>query len=148
MATFFSPALAAGTIATIPRRFTCDGQNVSPPLQWSVPAGAATFAIVVSDPDARGFIHWVVAGIPGGVTGLPEGAGDPGAGDGLVQGRNDFGKLGYGGPCPPSGTHRYVFTLYSFIVAPDLSATPTADEVRRAAKGGATSVSFTALYSR
>lgn len=148
MATFSSPALPAGAGATIPRRYTCDGQNVSPPLQWSVPGAATAFAVVVSDPDARGFIHWVVAGIPGSTSSLPEGAGDPNAASGLIQGRNDFGKLGYGGPCPPSGVHRYEFTLYAFAVAPSLSAVPTADEVRRAAKSGATSVSFTARYGR
>ncbi len=120
---------------------------MSPPLEWSVPGAEDTseFAIVVSDPDARDFTHWVVARIPGTETGLDEGAGDPNAGNGLLQGKNSFGSSGWRGPCPPAGTtHHYHFALYSFATAPDLSDEPTADEVRRV--GGAPVAEFEALY--
>jgi Raf kinase inhibitor-like YbhB/YbcL family protein len=120
---------------------------VSPPLEWSVPGADAIseFAVVVSDPDARGFTHWVVARIPGTATGLDEDAGDPNAGNGLLQGKNSFGGVGYRGPCPPAGTtHHYDFALYSFATPPDFSDAPTADEVRRA--GGSPAVGFQALY--
>jgi Raf kinase inhibitor-like YbhB/YbcL family protein len=101
----------------IPPKYTCDGENVSPPLEWAdVPDGAAALTLIVDDPDApRGlFVHWLLFDVPATEHGLTEGIGlaDPDVGGGL-QGRNGFGKLGYGGPCPPSGTHRYYFRLYA-----------------------------------
>jgi Raf kinase inhibitor-like YbhB/YbcL family protein len=107
-----SPAFAEGQ--AIPKRFTCDGANVSPPLAWSgVPAGAKALALIVDDPDAPGglFTHWIVVNLPPETRSLPEGAKALPAGS--SQGINDFGKEGYGGPCPPKGRHRYVFHLYA-----------------------------------
>lgn len=102
--------------------FGCQGANVSPALQWKgVPAGTKSFALTVYDPGAptgSGWWHWVVFNIPASTTALTKGAGDPQAEllpVGAVQSRTDFGKLGYGGPCPPAGDkpHRYQFTLYA-----------------------------------
>ena len=95
---------------SIPREFSCDGANVSPPLAWTgVPAGSAALVLFVDDPDARGFVHWIVLDLiaPGGE--LPKGV-DPSSTP-PQQGTNDFGKRGWGGPCPPSGTHHYQFVL-------------------------------------
>lgn len=115
---------------SIPAEFTCDGANGSPPLEWSkVPPAAKELALICEDPDAPlgTFTHWVVVGLPPTATGLragvPAGAtippssligpvGDPVPAR-IRQGTNDFGKLGYGGPCPPSGTHHYIFRLYA-----------------------------------
>jgi Raf kinase inhibitor-like YbhB/YbcL family protein len=147
-ASFGSPAFTSSRgLLQIPSKYTCDGVEVSPPLEWSVPGaeGISEFAIVVTDPDARGLTHWVVARIPGTATGLDEGAGDPNAGNGLLQGRNSMGGIGYRGPCPPAGTtHHYHFALYGFASAPDLSNAPTADDVRKA--GGAPLVEFDAAF--
>lgn len=148
---FRSPAFeAGGGTHFIPRKFTCDGQDVSPPLDWTgtFPDGtAAEWAIVVDDPDANGFIHWVVAGIPGDVTSLPEGAGTPST-SGYSQGPNSFGTTGYRGPCPPSGrAHHYVFSLYGFASPPGLAAHPSAEQVRKAA-GDRAKATTTAEYSR
>ena len=98
-------------------KYTCDGVDVSPPLEWTdAPHGVRSFALIVDDPDApRGlFVHWVLYGIPSSENALAEGVGveTPSAGGGR-QGRNGFGKVAYGGPCPPSGTHRYFFRLYA-----------------------------------
>jgi Raf kinase inhibitor-like YbhB/YbcL family protein len=126
--TLTSPAFAEG--GDIPSDHTCDGANQPVPLQWSdAPAGTAEFAVIMDDPDARGFVHWVVAGIPADQTSL--GGGSLPAG--VVEGRNDFGRTGYGGPCPPSGSHRYQLTLLALSSSLGLSGTPTADEVRAAA---------------
>lgn len=99
----------------IPERYTCDGADVSPPLAWSgAPDGTVSLVLMVHDPDARAFTHWLAYGIPGAPTGsLPEAVG-PNAPT-PKQGRNDFGKIGYGGPCPPAGTgtHHYVFGLWA-----------------------------------
>ena len=105
--------------------FGCNGGNRSPALKWSnPPAGTKSFAVTVYDPDAptgSGWWHWVVFNIPAGVTSLPAGAGDPGAGKlpkGAVQSLTDFGAPGFGGPCPPKGdrAHRYVFTVHALDV--------------------------------
>ncbi len=102
--------------------FGCSGGNLSPQLSWSgAPAGTESFALTCFDPDAptgSGFWHWVVANIPADVTSLPLGAGDPASGlmpAGAPEVRTDFGKPGYGGPCPPQGAnvHRYIFTLHA-----------------------------------
>jgi Raf kinase inhibitor-like YbhB/YbcL family protein len=102
----------------------CTGQNVSPALEWSgAPAGARSLAVTVYDPDAptgKGWWHWVIYNIPPDVSKLPAGAGDPARSfmPGVMQGITDFGKPGYGGPCPPKGDkpHRYVFTVYALDV--------------------------------
>ena len=113
--TLHSEAFAAG--ANIPIKYTfakgtqCRGENYSPPLIWEgVPAGTQSLAMLVVDPDGKNWKHWVQFNIPADITNLPEAIGGPTVG---VKGRNDFNALGYGGPCPPSGTHRYVFTLYA-----------------------------------
>ena len=105
-----SPAFANGS--TIPKRFTCSGQNVSPPLSFGgVPAKATALALLVQDPDADDFVHWAVFRIPPGTKGFEEGK----VPSGVVQGKNGFGDQRWGGPCPPEGDkpHRYVFALYA-----------------------------------
>jgi len=96
----------------IPPEFTCDGKDVSPQLSWDdAPSGTESFALSVNDPDAPGgeFIHWLVYDIPKDVKSIDRASLPKGA----KQIENDFGRKEYGGPCPPSGTHRYIFTLYS-----------------------------------
>jgi hypothetical protein len=107
----FSPGFLPG--APIPREFTCDGSDISPPLDWNgVASGTASYAIVVEDPDAPGgvFRHWAAWDIGAGNTGIPGGFRQVAP---FRQATNDFGKLGYGGPCPPpgSGLHHYHFVL-------------------------------------
>jgi len=116
--------------AAIPEKYSfnamgCTGQNVSPPLEWkNPPAGTKSFALMVHDPDAptgSGWWHWVVYNIPADATSLPEGAGDAAGAalpKGAIQGNTDFGKPGWGGPCPPpgSGKHHYNFMLYPLKV--------------------------------
>lgn len=99
----------------IPRRFTCDGEDISPHLAWDdVPDGTASFAIIVDDPDAPmgTWVHWLVCDIPADVREIPRGT----LPEGARQVRNDFGQPEYGGPCPPGGTHRYFFRLYALRV--------------------------------
>mgnify|MGYP006267846505 CR=1 FL=1 len=109
------PVLLAGD--EVPTRYTCDGENVSPPLKWTDPPnGTRTFALIVEDPDAPSsvFTHWLVYDIPAERQELPEGVdGHPELPDGGTQGQNDFGETGFGGPCPPTGMHRYVFRLFA-----------------------------------
>lgn len=103
--------------ALIPAKYTCDNIDVSPPLEWSKgPAETKTFALICDDPDAPmgTYVHWVIFNIPGDIKELAENV--PGTDrlkNGARQGKNDFGKTGYGGPCPPGGTHRYYFKLYA-----------------------------------
>jgi Raf kinase inhibitor-like YbhB/YbcL family protein len=127
--TLTSPSFNEG--GQIPVKHTCDGENLSPALAWEgAPQGTVSFALIVDDPDARGFIHWVAFDIRGGSSGsLPEGVRPA---DTPPQGRSDFGQRGYGGPCPPSGTHRYRFTLWALSARLNLSGTPSAAEVRTA----------------
>jgi Raf kinase inhibitor-like YbhB/YbcL family protein len=129
---------------TIPKAHTCDGRGTSPPLAWSgVPEAARSLALIVEDPDAPGgtFTHWVLFDVPPGTKGLGEGIPPEGevrltpAGAAARQGRNDFGKLGYGGPCPPRGTHRYVFLLYALDAPLNLKPGATRDDLLRAMKG-------------
>ncbi len=118
-----SPVFSEGQ--PIPKLFTCDGANASPPLEWSgVPAGAKALALIVDDPDAPSglFTHWIVINLPPETKSLPEGAKALPAGS--EQGTNDFGKVGYGGPCPPKGRHRYFFHLYA-LDARDPEAKPS-----------------------
>ena len=120
--------------ATIPQRFTCDGDDISPALEWSgVPDGTAELALTCEDPDAPGktFVHWVLWGIdPGSVQSLDAGTVPAGS----RQGGNDFGATGYGGPCPPPGhgTHHYHFTLYAVREPISLSEGASIDELRAA----------------
>ncbi len=120
--------------SSIPRAYTCDGANVSPPLAWSgAPDGTAAFLLVVDDPDANGFIHWVVADLAGDSRSVAQGASGHLAP--AVEGRNGFGRIGWGGPCPPSGTHHYRFTLTALKAPLGLSAGMTAAQARAAAQG-------------
>lgn len=113
----------------IPKQYTCDGANVSPPLDWSgVPANAKSLALIVEDPDAPDpaapkttWIHWILYNIPPAVHGLPEDLARHGVPAGALDGLNDWMKTGYGGPCPPIGSHRYFHRLYALsAVLPDL----------------------------
>ena len=120
----------------IPERFTCEGQDISPPLEWSeVPEGSVMLALTCEDPDApRGtFVHWVLWGLEPSKGGLASGEVGPDAG----QGSNDFGRRGYGGPCPPPGhgTHHYHFTLYALRDSISLPDGATIAELRQAMKG-------------
>jgi Raf kinase inhibitor-like YbhB/YbcL family protein len=120
---------------SIPRRYTCDGDDVSPPLAWSgAPGDAAAMAFIVDDPDAGGFVHWVVFDMTASASGSLS-AGWATSPDAPPQGTNAFGRVGYGGPCPPSGTHRYVFRLLALGQALGLSGAPTARQVLDAAAG-------------
>ena len=124
---------------SIPGRYTCNGANLSPQLQWqSAPAGTKSFAIVMDDPDAPSpFTHWLVYNIPPGVRELAEGASHQGAmPHGSVEGRNDFGRPGYGGPCPPRGNpHHYVFRVYALDRLLDLPAGAAGKQVHAAISG-------------
>jgi hypothetical protein len=138
----------------IPARYTCDGAGDSPQLAWSAPpAGTASFALIVTDPDAPGrtFVHWVLYDLPAETRTLPDGLPAQGevAGGGR-QGRNDFGNLGYGGPCPPGHSpHRYVFTLYALDAKLNLPAGATRAQVEAAMKGHTlASGQLVALYNR
>jgi Raf kinase inhibitor-like YbhB/YbcL family protein len=119
----------------IPARFTCDGANVSPDLRWiGVPHGTSALALIVDDPDARGFAHWLVYNIAVTPTGrlaaaVPRSAGTP------RQGINDFGRRGYDGPCPPAGRHRYRFTLFALDHALSIPGRPRIAGLRAALKG-------------
>jgi Raf kinase inhibitor-like YbhB/YbcL family protein len=134
---FGSPAFAEGSM--IPGRHTCDAENVSPPLQWTgMPPGAETLALIVDDPDAPAgtWIHWVVFDLPAAATGLPEGvAAGPTLEGGGAQGITSFHRAGYGGPCPPIGTHRYYFRLYALDASLSLGSDATAADVQAAMKG-------------
>ena len=115
---------------TIPRRYTCDGDGISPPLSWSgVPQGARELALVVEDPDAGRFVHWTVLRIAPTQTRFEEGSAPGGA----LEIDNSFGKHGWGAPCPPKGDdpHRYVFALYASDAPLDLDEQSSPDEVRR-----------------
>jgi Raf kinase inhibitor-like YbhB/YbcL family protein len=132
-----SPAFADG--AVIPMRYTCTGDDVSPPLAWSdTPAGAKSVALIVDDPDApaRTWVHWVAFNLPVTAGGLPEGIKDakqlPSGG---TQGTNSWRRIGYGGPCPPSGTHRYFFKLYALDTTLSLGNNATAKDLQAAMKG-------------
>ena len=127
----------------IPRQYTCDGGDTSPPLAWSgVPAGAKSLVLIVDDPDAPDpaapkmtWVHWVLYSIPATATGLKEGIAPRELPAGTRDGLNDWGRTGYGGPCPPIGRHRYFHKLYALDRAlPDLGRPRKAD-VERAMKG-------------
>jgi Raf kinase inhibitor-like YbhB/YbcL family protein len=118
--------------AAIPKRFTCDGEDASPDLAWTgAPDGTGALVLLVDDPDARGWVHWIVLDMAGTSSGaLARGVGvSP---DAPAQGRNDFGRIGWGGPCPPSGTHHYDFTLYALAEPLNLPGQPDGGAVRKA----------------
>jgi len=129
-----SPMFAHGE--AIPKLYTCDGEDISPPLVWSdAPAGTQSFALICDDPDAPAGVwdHLILFNIPASATGLPEGIAE--RTDGSVYGKNSWRRLDYGGPCPPSGTHRYFFRLYALDTTLDLKAGASKREVERAMQG-------------
>ena len=135
----------------IPRELTCDGANVSPPLAWTgVPAGAAALVLLVDDPDASDFVHWIVLDLPGADGSLPKGV-NPSAAT-PQQGQNGFGNTGWGGPCPPSGTHHYRFTLTALGAPLGLGGHPAGSDVRAALTAAKAKVlgtaTLTATYHR
>jgi Raf kinase inhibitor-like YbhB/YbcL family protein len=132
-----SPAFHDGE--NIPALFTQDGDNISPPLQWSnAPELTASFALVLEDPDAPGgvFTHWVLYNLPNVMRGIDREVPVGGHyGTQALQGINSFGEMGYGGPKPPSGEHRYVFTLYALDLVLDLEEGATKEDLFRAMDG-------------
>ncbi len=132
-----SQAFAAGEM--IPAKYTCDGQDISPPLRWSdPPAGTIEFALISDDPDAPvgTWVHWVMWNIPVSASALDENLPKTASLlNGTKQGTTDFRRIGYGGPCPPSGTHRYFFKLYALDTALDLPASTTKKDLEKAMQG-------------
>ena len=127
----------------IPVHFTCDGQNISPALNWTgLPEGTQSLVLIVDDPDAPDpaapkmiWVHWVLYNIPPAATGLAEGIAEQNLPPGTLQGINDWKRTGYGGPCPPIGTHRYFHKLYALdTVLPDLKH-PTKAALEHAMRG-------------
>ena len=123
----------------IPSDFTCDGVNMSPPIEWSgVPANTGSLAVIVDDPDAPSgnWVHWLVYDLPPDLTQLPSGisAGEKLSIGGL-QGHTDFGKTGYRGPCPPSGEHRYFFKVYALDAMLRLKSGASKQELSQAMQG-------------
>jgi len=133
-----SPSFSYG--GSIPQQFTCEGQDISPALSWTdAPKETKSFVLIVHDPDAphkNGFTHWVLYNIPANASKLPENVPHstsvPGIG---LQGHNDSGKVGYMGPCPPSGTHRYFARLYALRAELDVAPSATYAEVMAAMQG-------------
>jgi Raf kinase inhibitor-like YbhB/YbcL family protein len=124
----------------IPKKHTCDGVDVSPALAWNdAPAGTQSFALIADDPDAPvgTWTHWIIWNILAKATALPEGVAKSGQSeDGASQGRNDFRRIGYGGPCPPPGkAHRYFFKLYALDAKLDLKAGASREALQRAMNG-------------
>jgi Raf kinase inhibitor-like YbhB/YbcL family protein len=141
-----SSAFAAGR--PIPARYTCEGEDVSPPIAWShVPEQAHSLALIVDDPDAPGgtFTHWLAWAMDPAANGLAEGERAP------AEGVNDFGSVGYRGPCPPPshGTHRYVFRLFALDTDLDLAAATSRQELEQAIGTHALAVAeLTGTYER
>ena len=126
--------------STIPKKFTCDGPDVSPALAWTeAPAGTASFALIMDDPDAPvgTWVHWVLYDLPANTRELDEGVlKQEELPNGARQGRNDFRKIGYGGPCPPPGpAHRYYFKLYALDSKTNLKPGATKADLEKAMKG-------------
>jgi Raf kinase inhibitor-like YbhB/YbcL family protein len=139
--TLTSPAFSPQ--GEIPRRFTCEGEDLSPPLAWSgVPEGTESLALIVDDPDAPDpnapkmtWVHWILYNLPVTTRELPEAVRPDALPQGSEEGQNDWKNLGYGGPCPPIGRHRYFHKLYALdIVLPDLGAA-TKSDLERAMEG-------------
>jgi len=115
-----SSAFSAGN--NIPKKYSCDGDDISPPLEWTnIPAGTQSFALIFDDPDAPNgtWVHWLIYNLPKTLSSLPENASLP---SGAQLGQNSWGRTDYGGPCPPSGTHRYFFKLYALDTSLNLNS--------------------------
>jgi len=127
----------------IPKRYTCDEKDISPPLQWTgVPEGSQSLVLIMDDPDAPDpeapkmtWVHWILYNLPTGSDGLPDAVQDGGLPSETRQGINSWGRTGYGGPCPPIGRHRYFFKLYALnCTVPDLDH-PDKDELLKHMQG-------------
>ena len=123
----------------IPSKYTCDGENISPPLKWSnLPKGTKSLAMISDDPDAPigTWVHWVIYNIPSSISEFEESIPtDKELLNGAKQGINDFKKIGYGGPCPPSGAHRYFFKLYALDLELKLEPGVTKTDLLKAMEG-------------
>lgn len=127
----------------IPSRFTCEGRDLSPPLEWQgLPRGTKSLVLIVDDPDAPDpaapkmtWVHWVLADLPPETKGLDEGVAPRALPAGTVAGVNDWGRTGYGGPCPPVGRHRYFHKLYALDAVLALPQRPTKSQVEAAMRG-------------
>jgi len=123
----------------IPDKYTCKGQNISPEISWKgLPPGTQSLVLICDDPDAptQTWVHWVMYNIPANVYELTEAfPADDKMPNGILQGVNDFNKIGYGGPCPPSGMHRYYFKLYALDRFLEMAAGAGKDQVLKALKG-------------
>lgn len=136
-----SPAFTNGD--EIPIKYTCDGENISPPLEWEgVPGNTHSLVLIVDDPDAPDprepkttWVHWVCFNMPQETMGLPAGISAEALPPGTKEGLNDWKKPGYGGPCPPIGRHRYFHKLYALDTTLKIAGTPTKAEVEAAMKG-------------
>lgn len=131
--TITSTAFAQGQ--PIPAKYTCDGRDISPPLHWSdVPAGTQSFALIMDDPDAPAgtWVHWVLFNLPANLYDLPEKATPP---QGSLEGKNSWGRLGYGGPCPPRGSHRYFFKLYTLDTILNVASGASKEQLLKAMDG-------------
>jgi len=141
----------------IPARYTCDGQDISPPLQWSgMPTEAKSLVLIVDDPDAPDpaaprmtWVHWVLYNIPVDAPGLEENISSASLPEGTKEGINDWGRKGYGGPCPPIGRHRYFFKIYALdTVLADLQQ-PTKKQLEEAIEGHIlTKAELVGMYQR
>ena len=124
---------------SIPKKYTCDGPDISPPLSWSsVPNGTKSIALICDDPDAPvgTWVHWVLYDLPANINNLSENIPpNKTLKNGAKQGTNDFRKIGYGGPCPPGGTHRYYFKLYALDTQLNLNPGSTKKQLLKAMKG-------------
>ncbi len=127
----------------IPSRYTCQGEDISPPLTWAgVPESARSLVLIVDDPDAPDpkapkmtWVHWLLYNIPPNVSGLPENVGSANLPPGTREGLNDWKRTGYGGPCPPIGRHRYFHKLYALDTVLEGLNTPTKSQLEAAMKG-------------
>jgi Raf kinase inhibitor-like YbhB/YbcL family protein len=133
----YSSEFLTGT--SIPFKYTCDGENLSPPLTWEdPPPGTQSFALIVSDPDAPNgtFTHWVLYNLPADLRRLPESIPNQHTlPNGSRQGKNDFEQIGFGGPCPPNGNHRYFFKLHALDRSLDLAPGASSEDVLQAMDG-------------
>lgn len=117
----------------IPPKYTCDGENISPPIEWkNSPKETKSFTLIVDDPDApnKTWVHWIVYNIPPTITEFKEGK----IPEGCLEGITDFGKIGYGGPCPPSGVHHYYFKLYALDRMIELPEGATKNQLEKTIK--------------
>jgi Raf kinase inhibitor-like YbhB/YbcL family protein len=136
-------SLAFDTNSTIPKRYTCDGENISPPLSWAgLPPDTKSLVLIVDDPDApdpmapqRTWVHWVLYNIPVQSFGLPENVTLPQLPAGTREGLNDWQRTGYGGPCPPIGRHRYFHHLYALDTFLRDMRNPTKSQIEAAMQG-------------